>query len=456
MSAPALELRVLSGMHRHASALVTQGTLIGADADCDIVLADPGIPPRVARVHIGADTWMLVPEDGESPGTPRQPNQPVQLGSIWLTLADTDAPWIDAPTPTPAPPLDADLLLETSSPGEASAGPDLETVHDGPAASGLATSTAAGLVASSAAPVQRKNREALYVYGGTVAMLLLSVAGVIFLLQPPPSVPAGADPMRASIEKSLPTIMEILEKQGLTSRLTVGRRPDQTIVISGWLRTAAEQEQLATALSAVWPMPALRVNNEAELVAAALNVLKAYPVRYDASYLGDGVLNIRGISADAAQRAQASDAVRTALPGLKLNMQDVELVDDVSQKFADAAKQAGLEDVQMKWNGEKLEISAPEDPKEIGRLQLVIDTFNAGNFRVATLLPAAPAQPARRAIATTVPFTIRSVMGGAQPFIVVEDGTKLVPGGVYRKYRLVSVENGKVTFDGPTYAVVSR
>ena len=86
----------------------------------------------------------------------------------------------------------------------------------------------------------------------------------------------------------------------------------------------------------------------------------------------------------------------------------------------------------------------------------MIEEFNPTHLRVATLLPATPAAAPRRAVATTVPFAIRSVMGGAQPFVVLGDGTKLVPGGTYRQYRLVSIDNGKVTFDGPTYAVVSR
>lgn len=452
MSAQSLQLRVLSGMHRLASAAVEEGALIGADPDCDIVLVDPGISPRVARVHIGADAWMLIPEDGQTSAVHWQPNQPVRLGSIWLTLAEANAPWVDAPAPDPEPEPEPEPAPE----------PDGDPLNDASGAMDGDVSAAVRAASSieekmppSAAPRPRRSREALYVYGGTVAMLLLSVAGVIFLLQPAPRAPAAADPMRISIEKSLPTIMAILEKQDLTSRLTVGRRPDQSIVISGWLRTAAEQEQLASALAAVWPMPALRVSNEADLVAAALTVLKAYPMRYDAQYQGDGVLNIRGISADAVQRAQAGDAVRAALPGLKLNMHDVELAEEVSQKLVDAVKQAGLPAPQVKWNGEKLEISPPDDPKEVARLQPVIDAFNAGNYRVATLLAAAPAQ-SRRAIATTVPFPIRSVMGGAQPFVVVGDGTKLVPGAVYKQYRLVSIENGKVTFDGPTYAVVSR
>ena len=52
MNADGLELRVLSGLHRRASAPIGALVTIGADPDCDIVLADDGI----ARAPRGSTT----------------------------------------------------------------------------------------------------------------------------------------------------------------------------------------------------------------------------------------------------------------------------------------------------------------------------------------------------------------------------------------------------------------
>ena len=49
VNADGLELRVLSGLHRRASAPIGALVTIGADPDCDIVLADDGIAARAAR-----------------------------------------------------------------------------------------------------------------------------------------------------------------------------------------------------------------------------------------------------------------------------------------------------------------------------------------------------------------------------------------------------------------------
>lgn len=449
MSADVLELRVLSGVHRHASAPVGEEALIGADLECDIVLADGGIAARAARIRRDGLEWTLTPEDGGATQR-RRPGEPVRLGPVWLTLAAADAPWIE-------PPEEDDARQEDEAGREGDAPCDAAgDTRDAQAADAAPPAIAAGPAPALPPRGPRKSREALYVYAGMALMLLLCVSGIVYIIQPQPAALAAADPMRRAIEESLPAIRQVLEQQGLTERLTVGRRPDQSIIITGWLRDAAQQEAVAAAMARIWPMPALRLSNEAELRAIALNVLQAYPIRYDARYQGDGVLAIQGIAPDAEQRARAGDVLRAALPGVRMDLGAVMLAEEVSQRLAAAAAQAGLPEPRAQWNGARLEISPPDDPDQARRLARLIEEFNPQHLRVAALLPAAPVAAPRRAIATTVPFTIRSIMGGAQPFVVLGDGTKLVPGGTYRQYRLVSIENGKVTFDGPTYAVVSR
>ncbi|MNT78230.1 hypothetical protein D3C72_2174450 [compost metagenome] len=80
-----------------------------------------------------------------------------------------------------------------------------------------------------------------------------------------------------------------------------------------------------------------------------------------------------------------------------------------------------------------------------------MDDFNKHYLGVARIAAASAATPS-----DSVPFVIRSVVGGPQPFIVLEDGSKLLVGGVYRKYRLITVENTRIIFEGPRNAIVTR
>ena len=76
MNADGLELRVLSGLHRRASAPIGALVTIGADPDCDIVLADDGIAARAARIHHDATGWTLTPEDGGARNGASRANPP--------------------------------------------------------------------------------------------------------------------------------------------------------------------------------------------------------------------------------------------------------------------------------------------------------------------------------------------------------------------------------------------
>jgi type III secretion protein D len=55
-----------------------------------------------------------------------------------------------------------------------------------------------------------------------------------------------------------------------------------------------------------------------------------------------------------------------------------------------------------------------------------------------------------------VPFGILSVVSGKTPFIVLEDGSKLLVGGTYRHYRLIGIEERRLIFDGPRPAIILR
>src|SRR5690606_31571396 len=93
-----LEVRVLSGLHERARCEAEDGALVGADASCDIVLADEGIAPQAARLRIGAQGWTLAADDDLAAGEPATPfNQPLALGSVWITVARRTDDWLPLP-----------------------------------------------------------------------------------------------------------------------------------------------------------------------------------------------------------------------------------------------------------------------------------------------------------------------------------------------------------------------
>lgn len=447
----ALELRVLSGLHRDARCLAADGAVLGADPACDIVLADDGMGPRAARLRIGETGWDLANDDGApadpAGGQPRTPfNRPVPLGPVWITVARRGDPWANPP----------------------------DAANDALAGGAVVVAAADDAAAPSAAaapnpdeerllerrlplpPIQgrRRKRDSWPVLLG-LAAVVLTVVVAIFLAWMPQSTASRApqvDPRLAAAEKSVGQISAVFERMGLASRLHVSMARDGVVTVSGWVRNAAEQDAVAAALSQIWPMPAMRISNEDAAVRTASTALRAFNVRYEPRYEGDGRLIVAGIASSARERASALDALRAQLPGMTVLGNDIALTQQVSDTLSSRLVDAGLSGVTLTWKPDHLEIAAGAlDDDQQARLQETLDDFNKSHLGVARLAAASAT-----AAADSVPFVIRSVVGGAQPFVVLEDGSKLLVGGVYRKYRLVAVENTRIIFEGPRTAIVTR
>ncbi len=234
----ALELRVLSGLHRDARCQVADGAVLGADPACDIVLADDGVGPRAARVRIGEGGWDLALDDAApnpQPGTPF--NRPVPLGPVWITVARRGDPWTNAPdaandalaraavepaaapeaTPAVAPaPSDEDRQLERRLPL--------------PPAQG-----------------RRRKRDSWPMALGLGAVVLTIVVTIVLTLMPQSTASRApqVDPRLAAAEKSVGQISAVFERMGLTSRLHVSMARDGVVTVSGWVRNAAEQDAVA-------------------------------------------------------------------------------------------------------------------------------------------------------------------------------------------------------------------
>ncbi|WP_241050124.1 type III secretion system inner membrane ring subunit SctD [Achromobacter xylosoxidans] len=450
----ALELRVLSGLHRDARCLAADGAVLGADPACDIVLADDGMGPRAARLRIGETGWDLAADDGApadpAGGQPRTPfNRPVPLGPVWITVARRGDPWANPP----------DAANDALAGGAAVAAAADDTAGPSVAPAAAAPNPDEERLLERRLPLppiqgRRRKRDSWPVLLG-LAAVVLTVVVAIFLAWMPQSTASRApqvDPRLAAAEKSVGQISAVFERMGLASRLHVSMARDGVVTVSGWVRNAAEQDAVAAALSQVWPMPAMRISNEDAAVRTASTALRAFNVRYEPRYEGDGRLIVAGIASSARERASALDALRAQLPGMTVLGNDIALTQQVSDTLSSRLVDAGLSGVTLTWKPDHLEIAAGGlDDDQQARLQEALDDFNKSHLGVARLAAASAT-----AAADSVPFVIRSVVGGAQPFVVLEDGSKLLVGGVYRKYRLVAVENTRIIFEGPRTAIVTR
>lgn len=110
------ELRVLNGLHQGAALpLIGEQWLIGAHADHDLALYDPGIAALHCRLSRTDAGWALDAEESlisDAEGhalttTVLTPNQTFVLGNVWLCLAPAEEAWPQVPmlVPPTRPPV---------------------------------------------------------------------------------------------------------------------------------------------------------------------------------------------------------------------------------------------------------------------------------------------------------------------------------------------------------------
>jgi type III secretion protein D len=429
------EFRVLKGLHREAHCAVSNGATVGADVDCDIVLADEGIPARAATIRLHTTGWTLIGDEGDSAVSPPLLawNQAAPLGQAWVTVAAQDAPWIFV---------------------DDSGAPESED--------GMATMTGAGTTAALSAahhhaasfpPANASNSQ----HGWQTLMVLGAIAMVVLAIIGWTVVSGGKEPSdesghSATADQSLGPISAALERLGLGSSVHATMSKTGTVTISGWVRDKQQYEAVAAAMSQIWPMPALRISLESEAILMARGILQRFSVKYDPLYQGNGRMDVVGIASDARERALALDAVREQLPGLTVLGNGIELAQDVSDALAKELSRLGISGARLTWQAGHLEVQPPEmDAAQDSAFDQALDAFNKRYWNVAQ----AGAVP-EATVASNVPFKIRSVVGGPQPFIVLADGTKLLVGGTYKRYQLIAVEDTRLIFDGPRRAIVTR
>ncbi|QEI08274.1 EscD/YscD/HrpQ family type III secretion system inner membrane ring protein [Pigmentiphaga aceris] len=463
------EFRVLSGVHADARCAIEADARVGSDAAGDIVLSDAGVP-RSAHLRVSGEKWSLAANDADA-APDLSLSQPVQLGDVWVTVSRPDDPWPVVPVAVSATAsaavaagiMGTEQANETSAPQTEAPSPatpqDLAGKPVDPA-----ILAATGTATEAATPPPRRRGRLLVPLALLLMVLAIAVAlGVALLPNQPQAKVATVDPRAAALEQSVAAIEKALDSLGMRPALQVSRGAGGVVTVTGWVRDRAEQDRVAGALARIWPMPAMRVNNREEVADSAQALLRPYSYRYAASMGADGSLAVSGVASDAAQRERALTMLRSQLPGINVDGMRIVLAQQVSDTLYAQLENAGLTQVRLMWQTDRLEASTEGlTPVQLARLREMIERFNP-RFMNIVALPALPPQAAAVVaaaaappVATTVPFRIQSVVGGPQPFLVLGDGSKLVPGGTYKRYRLASIEAGRIVFDQPHAAVVAR
>lgn len=437
-----VELRVLLGPQAGSRLVLSPGEyVIGTSDACAVILSGAHVEPIHAAIVIGEDSVVVEARDGtlrDASGvdlagpTAIELGEVIRVGAVWIAVDERDAPWpeTEALGANSTPPVD----------GAASAvrvGSRTPPDDTGP-----------WVAATSGATVTR---------AVAVFLAVCFVAGLFYCVrvllsdEPSPAVPRVLATKGPSLEQRLKDIVKRVDKQG---HLTVARSKSGGWKVSGVLPTTAERRAATDALGDVDPLPELDVTSDEELLAQATSTLATNAPGREAWIrvvsLGDGALQLVG----AAREASYVDVARSAISGIRGARRvdsGVLLPQALPKELVDRIAAAGLTAC-LKFTVEPMgaQVTGTPTEEQISTWQTVAEAFHV-DFGDVLPLHVAFTRPALQ-----LPFGIKTIVGGAAPFVLTTTHQHLAPGGAVDGYTLTSIDATSVVFDGKQRLTVSR
>ena len=486
-----MELRVLNGRHAGARANVRGGESIGAGDTCDLVLSDIGIGEDVAAwLWLKSGAWKLSSQHPDAASVEAQEQADdadvhelgsvAFLGDVALTVCMPDSPWQTAPSASAAAAKSMErkaALIDAQHKDAVN-----QALEQAPEASQDIAAEAVSTQPVDASEQSPQKRRKIPVWWMVAfVLLLLLVIGLWSLLrmgaaprgEMPSAVEQGARAGTVSGEASQKSVRDAqlaVASVDPALRLQIDPLPDGRVRVAGWVANIDQLDRLAEKLSALRPLPQLTVRAVADLKDDLNEAARESNIRKPAFELqGSGRVKLLGVVLDEAARDKALQSVRASLP------KSLEIEDGLRVASGQGAaleawlKSAGFAGAKAQWVDGRMRLSLTLEAQDRARLERVLARSDNPladlPFTLQVLEPAvsesprarsAPAQKLIHVSAAPLPFRIRSVVGGANPYVVLGDGAVLQVGGQRGGWRLDSVDSDRLSLSGPRTLVLAR
>lgn len=437
-------LHILNG--HHAGVVVELNDFdhlsVGSGVDNDIILADDTIEAQHAQFKRDKAGWRILASAAVTrqnglaiePETWNAADGALRLGNIWLALV-----------PEGGTPPDLASIEHGAPAMGVDSGEQESALHD--EGSAMVPPTLPASPPKARRPARWRRLPMVL-----VPVLLLPAGLLLGMTQRP-----GTSPSEAVIARPLPELDPALAKLLQAPRwrdLKATPQEDGRAVIHGWLPDEGSLEALSMQLARVKPRPILRIRTDDGTREAVKTLVTELAPGLHSEYAKNGHVVLSGAAADEQSVDGVVARLKKQIPELNVKTEGIEYlptVVDQLQKTLEAEKIAG---VRASWDGRQVKLTGTVSPVSEARLQTLLQAFDQ-RYRSAIPFEATLTRDLGR-YGTGLPFAIRSVVGGNAPYIVLEDGTMLTPGGTYAGWRLKDVDATNLTFDAPQLLVVKR
>lgn len=432
-----LELRVLGGRHAGACVAAEDGLLLYTDDTADVLLSDMDADAGALRLHLpGPERWLLWPA-GSQPNAEALARAPLRgearyFGGLPLCVSDPDVDWQDVPSPEAQRENQADAADSgTLAPATSTAPRMLHRLR-------VCVITLAGIGVVVLAVIKFWPPESTHGTGG-----------------PLPRQDAEPIDLTDEARRQIPILEAAILRVDPALVLHYTPLRDGHVRVTGWVDTNQQLDRIDDALNAQQPRPVTRVVVFQQLREELRAQLRdSYP-SLEFAPGGPGRLKVSGLVTTEAERHAVMAAVRGQVSDdldveSDLRMARAHLLADIAEAFT----VDGFSDALVRWTGGTyaVTLSVPTDERR---------RFEAGLPDLIKRFPGVPLLIKPKFVSVTPvrsppPFPISGVIGGHVPYVVLPDGSKLLPGGRHKGWRLHSIEAQVLIFDFPRRLVVAR
>lgn len=476
------ELRILSGLHAGAVVPVESELVIGSDPACDIILDDAGIAPRHARLIIEGDHWALFEPEADLHATGTALPEPIASGTLGepcthgplcFSIEPADAPWKsqqdyhDAAIAHAAAQATAAFTVETGAePAQQSMTQSATHPPSGPGAwhaRHAAMWTRLGNVFRGI-HLPRLRRVPRFVMV-IVWIALLGGAGTAAFMQyrslSASRALEAANREAIANQKRLDAVHTALKPLGVDTNVRVAARKDGMVTVTGWVGDESSLKQVQTALAALQPAPELHLTTTALIQQSLKEALQPYGSRLSFELQKAGNVRLSGGVKDTAQKEEILRSIKAQVPQVGDIEDYLMLPPQLVQMFRSQLRTTEFPDAEATWDGNRMVLNVKLSDDDRAAFERLLVDFSSKYGDVVPFVAQTPGDTRNTPKvmsggADSLPFRVVSVIGGPMPFVVLDGGVKVMQGGLYKDYRLASISDKELVFEGPQRIVLRR
>ena len=444
---PQLELRVLHGPQAGSRLTLFVGEYtLGTDDECEVMLAGPRLMGLHAKIKIDADTASISPIDGNildahgkqiSGDTPLALGMPIEIGGIWISIDEVDAPWPSTETLIPQPtaaPLPEPEELSEPSPVLA---PETQNIGD--------------------FSVQRARAKRFLIMSlsGLATIAVLGVTGALWLSsQPMP--PASTMVANTPPQTTAPTLSNRLAETfpGRVVQISAGN--GGTSVVTAYATDAAMATRMQQMVRKLDGTAVIHLFTDDGMLESARNVALKYRQEgtraiVKVTDMKNGTATIRGVVASQSVRDELMENFRNSVPGLRSIDLVAQSVDELPSLLTDRMTAADLsKKLQIVSRQPEFMLRGNLSEEEIQRWETVLIQFTEEFGQILPIRAMISLQQKRP------PVNVQTVVGGSMPFIITDTGQRIGVGGEANGHTISAIRDDEIIFDGTLRFRISR